>query len=262
MEKRPVLSTLVSCGPYHTFVEEIFSLSQYKPSSYVCFANVHMITEAYKDPLFCDLLNKADIVTPDGGPIAVFMRLFHGVKQDRVAGMDLLPFLMKEAETRGKSIYFYGTTENVLQTLVQKANQDFPLLRIAGTYSPPFRALTQQEDEEIIRQINGTKPDLVFVALGCPKQEQWMANHLNRINGVMLGVGQAFLTYAGLEQRLPKWARNLSIEWMYRLYLEPKRLWKRYLINNSLFLLLVLKTGLKHIFRSGSSQQSLNEGPS
>lgn len=258
MQKLPVLTTLVSTGAYQHFVDHIFDLAEQKPSSYVCFANVHMVTEAYKDPAFSQLLNQADIVTPDGGPLPVFIKLFHGIKQGRVAGMDLVPSLLEEAQKRNKSVYFYGTTEEVLQAIIKKASNEFPDLRIAGTCSPPFRPLSAAEDEEITRQINSTSPDLVFVALGCPKQEQWMAAHKGRVQGVMLGVGQAFLTYAGLEKRLPVWARNLSIEWIYRLYLEPGRLWKRYLVNNSLFLFLVFKSAITQTFRTSPPPKPLN----
>lgn len=240
-EKRKLLSSFISAGAFNDFVNQIFWLTDNKKSSYVCFANVHMLVEAHKDSDFNTLLNQADVATPDGGPVSKLMRLLYGQQQDRVAGMDLVPRLLQEAATRGKSVYFYGSTDDVLEKVVAKAKQDNPAIKIAGYYSPPFRALTPEEDEEITNNINNSQADLVFVALGCPKQERWMAAHKDRVNACMLGVGQAFLTFAGLEKRLPKWARDLSLEWTYRLYLEPKRLWKRYLVTNSVFVLLTLK---------------------
>ncbi len=244
-EKRLLLSSLISVGSFGAFVDHIFWLTDNKRSSYVCFANVHMLVEAYKDRAFGEVLNQADVATPDGGPVSKLMKMVYGERQDRVAGMDLLPRLLEEAAKRGKSVYFYGTTDGVLEKVVAKAKADLPDLRIAGYYSPPFRKITQEEDAAITAMLNKARPDLVFVALGCPKQERWMADHKDQVNACMLGVGQAFLTYAGLEKRLPKWARDLSLEWTYRLYLEPKRLWKRYLITNTTFVYLTMKTLLQ-----------------
>ncbi|MBX2840273.1 MAG: WecB/TagA/CpsF family glycosyltransferase [Flammeovirgaceae bacterium] len=241
MEKKLVFNSLISTGSFSDFVTRIFELSANKFSSYVCFANAHMVVESYKDSSFNKVLNNADLVAPDGGPISKMIKVFHKKNQQRVCGMDLVPALLEEAEKRGKSVYFFGTTDEVLKTIREKAADHVPKLRIAGTYSPPFRNLTEEEKKNIIKMINDAQPDLLFVALGCPKQEKWMAEHMDKINACMLGVGQAFLTYAGLEERLPKWARNLSIEWVYRFYLEPKRLWKRYLVTNSFFIMLFLK---------------------
>ena len=238
--KKKVISTLVSTGKFQKIVENIFELAEQQASSYVCFANVHMIMESHKDKSFNKLLNEADIVSPDGRPVSVYMRVFDGVKQDRVPGMDVVPAIMEKANLEGgKSVYFYGSTEDVLEKIAHKIKTDYPNVRLAGTYSPPFRKLTEEEDQEIIQMINDANPDFVFVSLGCPKQEKWMADHKDKVNACMLGVGQAFLTFIGTEKRLPKWARNLSLEWTYRLWLEPKRLWKRYLFTNSRFLFLV-----------------------
>jgi len=114
-------------------------------------------------------------------------------------------------------------------------------LKVAGYYSPPFRTLSESEDAKITEKIRKAKPDLVFVSLGCPKQEKWMAEHKTKLNACLLGLGQAFRTYAGVEKRLPKWMRDLSLEWAYRLIQEPRRLWKRYLYTNSVFLFLAFK---------------------
>jgi N-acetylglucosaminyldiphosphoundecaprenol N-acetyl-beta-D-mannosaminyltransferase len=148
---------------------------------------------------------------------------------------------LREAEARGKSIYFYGTTDDVLNKISERASKEFPNLKIAGLYSPPFRTLTKDEKRGIVNQINQAKPDLVFVALGCPKQEKWMAEHKDKIQSCMLGLGQAFHTYAGTAKRSPAWMQRMSLEWAYRLYLEPGRLWKRYFYTNSYFLILTFK---------------------
>ncbi|HEY4652793.1 MAG TPA: WecB/TagA/CpsF family glycosyltransferase [Pontibacter sp.] len=239
--KRRLLSSDITAGSFKKFVEQVFWLSEHKESSYVCFANVHMLVEAYRNRDFNRILNNADVAAPDGGPLSKLMKMLYGQQQDRVAGMDLLPALLQEAEARGKSVYFYGSTDQVLEAVVKTAKQKHPNLRIAGHYSPPFRKLTHIEDAAIVDMINDAKPDLVFVALGCPKQERWMAEHKGKVNACMLGVGQAYMTFAGLEKRLPKWARDMSLEWVYRLWQEPGRLWKRYLVTNSVFVALTLK---------------------
>lgn len=238
MKKKLVFNSSISVGRYQDFINEIFSLVKYKVPSYVCFANVHMVVEGHKDSAFQKIMNNATIVAPDGKPISLFLKYFEKLEQDRVCGMDLLPDLLRQAEASGKSVYFYGTTEDLLSTIAEKARKEFPALKISGYYSPPFRNLSETENADIIEKIKSTSPDLVFVSLGCPKQEKWMAVNKDKIGACLLGVGQAFKVYAGVEKRLPKWMRDLSMEWLYRLYLEPERLWKRYLFTNSYFLLL------------------------
>lgn len=250
--KRPVLESFVTTGSYRDFIDDIFFLVESQVPAYVCFANVHMVVEAHRDPSFRKVLNDAAIVAPDGKPLSVFLRLAQGLKQDRVCGMDILPDLLARAENEGRSVYFYGTTPQLLKKLSDKAATQFPSLKIAGYYSPPFRDLTNDEKEEIITTMRNASPDLVFVSLGCPKQEKWMAENKDRIGGCFLGLGQAFKVYAGEEKRLPKWMRDLSLEWAYRLYLEPGRLWKRYFYTNSVFLLLSLR-GLVRSWLIGST---------
>ncbi|WP_162425892.1 WecB/TagA/CpsF family glycosyltransferase [Pontibacter pudoricolor] len=256
--KRRLLTADITAGSFKSFVEQVFWLSEHKKSSYVCFANVHMLVEAYKDKDFNNILNNADVACPDGGPLSKLMKLLYGQQQDRVAGMDLLPALLQQAAARGKSVYFYGSTDEVLKAVVETAKKKHPELKIAGYYSPPFRKLTDIEDTAIVDMINATEPDLVFVALGCPKQERWMAEHKDRVNACMLGVGQAYMTFAGLEKRLPKWARDMSLEWVYRLVQEPKRLWKRYLVTNSVFVALALKLILQHKTGFNPGQESMS----
>lgn len=231
-----VLNSAVSVGSRQEFINEVITLAKYKVGSYICFANVHMVMEAYRDPAFQQIVNKANVVAPDGKPISLFINAFDKLKQERVCGMDLMPDLLKRADASGKSVYFYGSTNAVLSKIMQKALKEFPTLQICGSYSPPFRKLSETEEEEIISAIRKASPDLIFVSLGCPKQEKWMAQHKDKLQACLLGVGQAFNTYAGVEKRLPIWMRNLSLEWVYRLFLEPGRLWKRYLVTNSYFL--------------------------
>ena len=240
MEKKKVIRSEISTGSFNECINYIFSLTESKRSSYVCFANVHMIIEAYKDSAFNKALSEADVVTPDGRPLSIFMNFFYKIKQERIPGMDLLPKLLEEAEKRGKSVFFYGSTNDTLDLIADRIRRELPGLEFT-MYSPPFRPLTPEEKEADLDRINKANPDLLFVSLGCPRQEKWMAEHNGKVNACMLGVGQAFNTYAGIEKRLPKWMRGLALEWAYRLYLEPKRLWRRYLVCNSLFIYLVFK---------------------
>jgi N-acetylglucosaminyldiphosphoundecaprenol N-acetyl-beta-D-mannosaminyltransferase len=244
LAKQVVLDSGISTGSFQDFVDKILQLGAARNSAYVCCANVHMIVEAHRDVSFRQVLDEANLVTPDGGPVASVAGWLSGQPQERVAGMDLLPALLTEAAQRGQSVYFYGTTDEVLQAIVDRAKRELPTLRLVGTCAPPFRTLTPEEEEAHVAAINAADPDLLFVALGCPRQERWMAAHRGKVKACMLGVGQALLVYAGMEQRLPLWARRLWLEWAYRLWLEPRRLWRRYLITNSRFLYLMARRTL------------------
>jgi N-acetylglucosaminyldiphosphoundecaprenol N-acetyl-beta-D-mannosaminyltransferase len=241
MEQRSIFGSPVTLGSYRSFVDNIIMLAGRKLPSYVCFANVHMIMEAKSDASFRKVLDDAAMVAPDGRPLSVFLKTFHRIKQDRVCGMDIMPDLLCKAEATGRSVYFYGGEQAVLEMIASKASHDFPDLRIAGYYSPPFRQLTNAEKGQDIQRIRNSGADLVFVSLGCPKQEKWMFDNSDKLNACLLGLGQAFTVYAGIEKRLPRWMRALSLEWVYRLIQEPRRLWKRYLTTNVGFLLLTMK---------------------
>ena len=243
-KKRRVINSLITIGRYNDFVSGIMSLSGEKRSSYVCVSNVHMLIEAYKDENFKEVVNNASIATPDGMPIAKAMKLLYGIDQDRVAGMDLMPDMFRECDENSKSIFLYGATDDTLNAITNKALKEHPNLKIYS-YSPPFRMLNWQEKEEIVKKINDLNPDFVFVALGCPKQEKWMAEHKDKIKSCMVGLGGAFDVYAGIKDRAPAWMQRYSLEWVYRLVQEPQRLWKRYLVTNTLFLILLAKQYFK-----------------
>jgi len=240
MQKFKIINSFISIGEYNEFISSILQLSNKKKSSYICVSNVHMTIEVYKDEKFEKIVNHSNITTPDGMPLAKAIKLLYSVNQERVAGMDLMPDLMKKSEEVGKSIFLYGSTDEVLNIIKRKAQKEFPALKLE-TYSPPFRELNDIEKNEIIHKINDFNPDFVFVALGCPKQEKWMAEHKGKINSCMIGLGGALEVYAGVKNRSPKWMQNNSLEWLYRLIQDPKRLWKRYLYTNSLFIILLLK---------------------
>jgi len=246
--RKPVLGVEISTGTFKEHVAEFAEWGRAHRSSYVCCVNAHMTVEAHWHPDLAAVVNGADAATADGMPVLRSLQLFHGNRQERVAGNDLLPALFIEAERQGLTVYLYGGEQGVLDKIVERAGREFPGLRFAGTCSPPFRALTEQEMAEQARSINASGAHIVMVSLGCPKQERWMAAMKGRVNAVMLGLGGAFLLYAGVDSRAPKWMRDLSLEWLYRLALEPGRLWKRYLVTNSVFLWLFMKEAIRRLF--------------
>lgn len=241
MVKENIFTFPISIGSYKGFINEVFSLAKRKHSSYVCFANAHMTVEAFEDHNFNAVLKNADIIAPDGKPLTLFLKQFKKINQERVCGLDIFPDLLKEAALRGNSVYFYGTTDKVLEKICQRARRELPTLDIRGCYAPPFRALSDEEDSQVVQRINDAQPDLIFVALGCPKQEKWMAEHKGKISGCMLGVGQAFNVYAGLAKRSPVWMQRSYLEWAFRLFQDPRRLWKRYLYTNTCFVILTVE---------------------
>jgi len=237
--KRIVLKSEISIGSYLKCLDDIFVLSEVKNSSYICLVNVHMLIEAYDDDDFAGVVNSADMALPDGSPVAKSIKYLHCIDQDRVAGMDIMSDLMNKAEQREKSIFLYGSTENVLSKIVKKSGVVYPNLEI-HSYSPPFRQLSDDEKLADIEMINKVNPDFVFVALGCPKQERWMYDNKGQIKSCMIGLGGVFPVFAGEVGRSPLWMQRNSLEWLYRLIKEPRRLWKRYLYTNSKFLFFIM----------------------
>ncbi|MBD1431750.1 WecB/TagA/CpsF family glycosyltransferase [Sphingobacterium sp. DN00404] len=238
-----VVSLYVSRGAYISFIQYIVENSLLRISSYVCVANVHMCIEAYDDPAFAQVVNGADLITPDGMPLAKAIKVLYGEDQDRVAGMDLLPDLLQEAEHKGLSCFVYGGSEKMLTKSKEYIETKYPVLR-CGFYSPPFRPLTAEEEQADVDRINAFGAHLVFVALGCPKQEKWMARMKGRIQACMIGIGGALPVMVGMQNRAPAWMQNASLEWLYRLMQEPKRLFKRYAYTNTKFLYLLFKQKL------------------
>jgi N-acetylglucosaminyldiphosphoundecaprenol N-acetyl-beta-D-mannosaminyltransferase len=235
------ISLDLSTGSYRDFALEITRMARDNVSSYVCVANVHMCIEVWQNSDFATAVNGADIATPDGMPMVKSLKLLYGIDQERVAGMDLLPDLIAEAEKNDLSIFFYGSTDEVLRKISERIQREHPQVKVAGMLSPPFRVLSEKEEGEMVERINASGANMVMVALGCPKQELWMARHKGKINAVMLGVGGAFPVYAGVQTRAPEWMQKCSLEWLYRLWQEPRRLFKRYFVTNSLFVALLLK---------------------
>jgi len=251
--QKQLISINVNTGSYQNFVDELVGMSDNR-SAYTCIANVHMLVEAYSNASFAKIINNADLITPDGMPLTWGLKLLHGVRQDRVAGMDLLPDLLREAELKAIPVYFYGGTEKMLTGIRENIPALYPGLKIAGMFSPPFRELTPSEVELTAQFINASGAKIVFVILGCPKQELWMGMMKNKINASMIGVGGALPVLLGLQKRAPLWMQRASLEWLYRLYQEPRRLFKRYAVTNSIFLYLLGKEFIRmKIFRQKES---------
>ena len=203
---------------------------------YICVSNVHTTVMAYRDEEYRNVQNSAAMALPDGKPLSIVSKRRGFIEAGRVPGPDLMPKMFELSETKGYRHYFYGSTEETLEKLKIQLQKKYPYLQIAGMYSPLFRPLTEDEDKEIIDKINEAKPDFVWVALGAPKQERWMYDHKDKINGVMLGVGAAFDFEAGTVKRAPHWMQELCLEWLYRIMQDPKRLIFRYLDTNFSFI--------------------------
>jgi N-acetylglucosaminyldiphosphoundecaprenol N-acetyl-beta-D-mannosaminyltransferase len=179
------------------------------------------------------------MATSDGMPITWVLRKLGFPTQQRINGPDLMWKYCEKAEKDGQKIFFYGSTDEVLALLKARLMATFPALQIAEMYSPPFRELTEIEDAEIVSRINASGAGVVFIGLGCPRQELWMHQHRGKINAVMIGVGAAFNYHAGTTKRAPVWMQNAGLEWLHRLASDPRRLWKRYFVTNSIFIVAI-----------------------
>lgn len=196
---------------------------------------------SYDDPSYLQIQNSANLRIPDGRPLSLVAKLKGYKSAKRVAGPDLMQRIFEQSTLNNYKHYFYGSTPETLKALKENLLKKFPTIQIVGMFSPPFRELSSKEDKEIIEKINEANPDIIWVGLGAPKQEVWMNSHKNKVKGLMIGVGAGFDYHAGKFKRAPKWMQNLSLEWLYRLFQEPKRLFKRYMKTNFRFIKLIIK---------------------
>jgi N-acetylglucosaminyldiphosphoundecaprenol N-acetyl-beta-D-mannosaminyltransferase len=203
---------------------------------YVAVTGMHGVMEAQHDHLFKTILNTADMVVSDGMPLVWAGRRHGFPMKRRVYGPELMLTFCKETAHKGYRHYFYGGATEVPGELAHSLQTRFPGMHIAGTFSPPFRALTKEEDDEIVARINEAKADILWVGLSTPKQERWMYEHRDKLNvPVLMGVGAAFDLNSGRLKQAPPWMRENGLEWFFRLLMEPRRLWKRYLVYGSKF---------------------------
>jgi N-acetylglucosaminyldiphosphoundecaprenol N-acetyl-beta-D-mannosaminyltransferase len=223
-------------------VRQICAWVSQKERTYVCVAPVSTLVDARRNPKYLEVVNGAGMVTPDGMPV-VWLARAHGCKDiDRTYGPDLMSALCDHGQNLGLRHFFYGGTDDVLKQLEQKLLLNYPQMKIAGMYAPPFKREVWQESVEIIDRINHSGADIIWVGIGSPKQDFWMRLHRPRlIAPVIVGSGAAFDFLSGAKSQAPLWMQRSGLEWFFRLCSEPRRLWKRYLIGNSLFLMYVIK---------------------
>jgi len=213
---------------------------------YICVSNVHMCMETFDNKDFKLVVNNADLVIPDGKPLFWAQKLLGQKNAQQVRGTDIMLRLCEYAEKHRVSIGFYGGTTELLYKLKNTLVNKFPNIDIACQIAPPFRPLTEEEDKSFTQQINESKVRILFVGIGCPKQERWMAEHRSQLSCTMLGVGAAFDFITGRKKEAPRWMQNLGLEWLFRLLCEPKRLWKRYIILNPRFIWHFSKQWIQH----------------
>lgn len=209
--------------------------------NYIVVSNADTIVKSKQDSKVREAVNSSSLSIPDGISLVLLGRVSGFPLEKRTYGPDLMLDFLKVSEEKGFSHFLYGTTEETLAKLINNIRKLRPKIKIAGSYAPPFRQLTQKEDGKIVDLINNSTPDVLWVGLGCPKQELWMHEHRDRINApVMIGVGAAFDFLAGTKPQAPRWIRDNGFEWLFRLVTEPKRLWRRYLVDYPLFIYYIL----------------------
>lgn len=241
--KQLVVSTGISKTSYSEVIElcERWALERKSAvahmAHYICIVSVHGVMLAHDDPEFSKILNEADVATPDGMPVVWALRSFGAREQQRVYGPTLMLELCSRAAACGLRIFLYGGSQTTLPLLEARLRARFPSLLIAGSYSPPFRTLTDAEEEHITKLIRDSDADIVFVGIGTPKQENWMYRHRACFPGlILIGVGAAFDFHAGRTRQAPRWVQRTGLEWFFRLMVEPARLWRRYVLITPRFL--------------------------
>jgi len=250
-ERFDILDCKISASNPQLAIAVIGSQIKSGNGGYVCFSNVHTVVTSKKNTSLRESTNKSFLSLPDGKPLSVYAKLKGYSDVEQVAGPDFMPLCIKEFPDARH--YFYGSTQLTLDKLKENLILRFPEISIVGMVSPPFRELTSLEREEVQKNINLAKPDFVWVGLGAPKQEEWMMeNYAELCPAILFGVGAAFDFHAGLLERCPKWMQNAGLEWFYRLIREPHRLWKRYLVTNSLFLFYITKQQIQSLYKKPS----------
>jgi N-acetylglucosaminyldiphosphoundecaprenol N-acetyl-beta-D-mannosaminyltransferase len=237
---RQILGVRVDATNYDDIAQQITGWARNKESRSVFVCNVHMIMEAHDAPPFRQAINEADLVTPDGMPLVWALKA-QGIKHaTRADGSGIVARLLEEAANKKIPIALYGGTEQSVAAFQQFAHSRHPEIEFVAAILPPFRPLSDAEDAVYTRQLANSGARLVFVSLGCPKQEQWIAAHRGQILAVLIGVGAAIDFHGGTVPRAPRWMQRVGLEWLFRLCQEPRRLWKRYLIHNPRFVVLFL----------------------
>ncbi|MBL0711384.1 MAG: WecB/TagA/CpsF family glycosyltransferase [Colwellia sp.] len=228
----------------------IDALAKNNLGAYVCVSNVHMCMEVYDSSDFAKIVNSADLIIPDGKPLSWAQKLLGHSDAEQVRGQDIMNALCASSGEKSLNIGFYGgSSEALLNTVKEKLLVSYSDINITYAFSPPFRSLTEEEDVDVVAAINAANVNVLFVGIGCPKQERWMAEHKDKLNCVMLGVGAAYDFIAGEKKHAPRWIQKIGMEWLFRLLSEPKRLWRRYFSTNPRFIWHFGKQLLKHKLR-------------
>ena len=235
LSHRDVLGVRVDATSYHDTARQIVGWVHSRRGRYVCVANVHMTMEGWDDPAFRRMVNEADLVTPDGMPLVWALRRLGVADATRVYGPTLTLHVCELAAREGVAVGFYGGRPAAIERLVPNLLARYPDLQVAYAESPPFHTLTAEEDEQMVERIRASGAGVLFVGLGCPKQERWMAEHRDRLPLVQIGVGAAFDFHAGLVRQAPPALQRAGLEWAFRLAMEPRRLAWRYLRHNPRF---------------------------
>jgi N-acetylglucosaminyldiphosphoundecaprenol N-acetyl-beta-D-mannosaminyltransferase len=245
MKRHDILGVGVSAVNLGLAFEEIARWIEAGERHYVCVTGVHGIMESRRDPELRRIHNSAGLVTPDGMPLVWILKRAGLAYVDRVYGPDLMEEVSSRGRGRGIRHFMYGASEAALERLEAALRARHPGIEIVGSLSPPYRPLTEAEDDEIVRIINDAAPNIVWVGLSTPKQERWMATHVDRLSAnALIGVGAAFDLCSGMVRQAPRFVQRSGMEWAFRLAMEPRRLWKRYLTNNPLFLLHLVRERL------------------
>jgi N-acetylglucosaminyldiphosphoundecaprenol N-acetyl-beta-D-mannosaminyltransferase len=245
LNSRFILGTRTDSTSYSDAAAQILAWAATPASRYVCASNVHATMESHDSADFRRIMNQADLVVPDGRPLVWALRLFGVRAATQVRGPTLTVHVLERAAAEGVGVGFYGGSPEMLRRLLEACGRRFPGLRVAYAYTPPFRQLSTDEDAAIVREMNSSGARILFVGLGCPKQERWMATHKGRVNAVMLGVGAALDFLAGVKPEAPVWMQHAGVEWLFRLATEPRRLWRRYAYHNPRFVALLAGQYLK-----------------
>lgn len=245
INKFSVLGCEIAAFTMNEMLDAAINQSKRDSGGYVCFTNVHAAVMAREDTAFRDIINGSFLSVPDGKPVYWVGKIKGNKDIEQTPGPDFFPKLLSVASTPPLKHYFYGGSQQVLDTLIEKVKLNYPYAEIVGSESPPFRELSDEEIISSLNRIREAKPDFIWVGLGAPKQEIWMAQYWQELKpAVLLGVGAAFDFHAGTVQRAPRWAQRLGLEWLHRLLQEPGRLWKRYFYTNSMFMFYLLKDTL------------------
>ncbi len=245
-----ILGINISALNMQTAAETIEGWINGREQHYVCICTVNSVMETTRDPAYRELMNNAGLRTPDGMPLVWLSKRAGHADVERVCGPDLLPEMAKRSTVTGHRHYFYGGAPGVAEQLAHNLSAQHPGMTVAGTHTPGMLSVGESESDEVISRINDAHPDIVWVGLGTPKQDWWAANHLEFLSApVVIAVGAAFDFHSGRIKRAPRWMQKSGTEWLFRLSQDPKRLWKRYTVDNAAFTLEMINSELVSLMR-------------